>query len=193
MCKVFGTGVPFRSLHKNYVMRNWNKVGVATILGILIMLHLVLNFGIFSGNTNDRRIVEESLLETTAEVSHFAVSDPFDLGSVGTNDSTTSRDYKMSFMITSHVPDLRVKESDIEIFVEGPGGSSAHKSLDSTANEHDGEFAVGLNDTETFTVTVSVWDVSTAGQYRVGISSVKGMVVPKEQFRSSWRTINKEP
>lgn len=126
-----------------------------------------------------------------------------DKGSVSNNDAGTSRDYTFTFEVTAFEEDFYIATSSVNIFVEGAGSASTSFSVDSTADEDTtGVFTVEEGRTETFTVVVSVSNVSTSGQYRVGLDSVEYTTnsngvsglqtkdVVNSDFRTAYRTIN---
>jgi peptidoglycan hydrolase-like protein with peptidoglycan-binding domain len=126
-----------------------------------------------------------------------------DEGSTSNNDANTSRDYRFEFEVTAFEEDFYVATSSVEVFVEGAGSASATYTVDSTADEDtDGVFTIREGETETFTVIVTVSNVTTSGQYRVGLDSVDYTTnsngvsdtetkdVVNSDFRTAYRTIN---
>lgn len=114
-----------------------------------------------------------------------------DEGSVANNDEGTSRDYTFSFEVTADGGDVRIFADEVKTFVEGSGTSKRFASMDSTADEiSDAVFVVREGESETFTVTMTVYDVSVSGQYRVGLDSVGSLDLNNYDFRTSYRTIN---
>lgn len=114
-----------------------------------------------------------------------------DEGSSSNNDESTSRDYTFSFEVTADGGDVRVFADEIETFVEGSGTANRFASMDSTAEEiSSGVFVVHEGQTEVFTVTVTVYNVSVSGQYRVGLDSVGALDLVNSEFRTVYRTIN---
>jgi peptidoglycan hydrolase-like protein with peptidoglycan-binding domain len=126
-----------------------------------------------------------------------------DEGSSSNNDAGTSRDYTFSFEVTAFEEDFYIATSSVNIFAEGAGSVSTTFTVDSTANEDtDGVFTIEEGETEVFTVVVTVSNVSTSGQYRVGLDSVdyttnsngvSGLETKdlnNTEFRTAYRTIN---
>jgi hypothetical protein len=126
-----------------------------------------------------------------------------DKGSTSNNDENTSRDYTFSFQVSAFEEDFYVATSSIAVFVEGAGTSTSSFTVDSTGDEDiDGVFTVEEGQTETFTVTVTISDVGTSGQYRVGLDSVQytessnGLSsretkdVNDSDFRTAYKTVN---
>jgi len=126
-----------------------------------------------------------------------------DKGSASNNDAGTSRDYTFTFEVTAFEEDFYIATSSVNVFLEGAGNASTTFTVDSTADEDTvGVFKIEEGETEVFTVVVTVSNVTTAGQYRVGLDSVEyttnsdgvSGVQTKElnntEFRTAYRTIN---
>jgi len=125
-----------------------------------------------------------------------------DEGSDKNNDDNTSRDFEFTFEVTAFEEDFYVATSSITTFLNG-GTASTTVTVDSSGDEDtDGVFTVEEGSTETFTVIVTVSNVSTTGQYRVGLDSVDytensdGVTdtttkdVENQDFRTAYSTIN---
>lgn len=126
-----------------------------------------------------------------------------DEGSNSNNDANTSRDYRFEFEVTAFEEDFYIATSSVNVFAEGAGTPTYSYTVDSTGDEdEDGVFTVEEGETERFTVTVTISDVSASGQYRVGLDSVEYTTNPdgvsgtetkdvvNSDFRTSYRTIN---
>jgi hypothetical protein len=125
-------------------------------------------------------------------------------GTSANNDAGTSRDYEFSFTVTAFEEDFYVATSSIVIFTEGAGTvATSTFTVDSTGDEdNSGVFTIEEGQTETFTVIVTISDVSTSGQYRVGLDSVdytensdgvsgtSTRDVNNQDFRTIYRNIN---
>jgi hypothetical protein len=126
-----------------------------------------------------------------------------DEGSAANNDNGTSRDFTFTFEVTAFEEDFYVATDSVNVFVEGAGSASTTYTVDSTGDEDtNGVFTIEEGETETFTVVVTVSNVSTSGQYRVGLDSVEYTTNPdgvsnletkdlvNSDFRTAYRTIN---
>jgi hypothetical protein len=115
-----------------------------------------------------------------------------DGGSTSLNDDGNAREYCFSVEVTAVGGDVRVFADEIKTFVDGPGTASRSASMDSTAEEiSSGVFVVRENQTETFTIYVTVYNVSLDGQYRVGLDSVGSVDLNNSDFRTAFRTITR--
>lgn len=126
-----------------------------------------------------------------------------DKGSEKNNDTNTSRDYTFTFEVEALEEDFYIATSLVDVFYDGAGTANIAYTVDSTADEDtNGVFTVNEGDTETFTVVVTVSNVSVSGQYRVGLDSVDyttnsdGVTntstkdVVNSDFRTGYATIN---
>jgi len=126
-----------------------------------------------------------------------------DEGSEKNNDGGTSRDFKFTFDVEAFEEDFYVATSSVNVFVEGAGSATVTYTVTSTGDEDTNDiFTVEEGETETFTVVVTVSNVSVNGQYRVGLDSVdytensngvSGTVtkdVNDSDFRTAYATVN---
>lgn len=114
-----------------------------------------------------------------------------DKGSVANNDANTSRNYTFNFTVSSEGGDVQIFPGDVMTFVEGGASFYASQTVDSTADENrDGAFVIRDGETETFTVVVTISNVSMSGQYRVGLDAVGSVGVKRGDFRTGFGTIN---
>ncbi len=121
------------------------------------------------------------------------ISEFVDLGSRESNEEGTYRDYTFSVEITAVGGDVRVFADELMTFVEGSGTASRIGVMDSTAEEiSSGVYVVQENETEVFTISVNVYNVSQSGQYRVGLESIGGVKVDKTKYRTLYSTINRQ-
>lgn len=125
-----------------------------------------------------------------------------DRGSSANNDANTSRDFTFEFEVTAFEEDFYIASSSVVVFADGAGSATVNYSVQSTADEDTpGVFTVREGETERFTVVVTVSNVSTSGQYRVGLDSVDytensdGVTdtetkdVDNTKFRTAYRTV----
>jgi Fe-S cluster assembly iron-binding protein IscA len=153
----------------------------------------VISEGVASGDTHTLEISG-----IVMEKSGFS-----DKGSEKNNDDGTSRDFKFTFEVEAFEEDFYVATSSVNVFVEGAGTSNVSYTVTSTGDEDTNDvFTIEEGETETFTVIVTVSNVSASGQYRVGLDSVdytensngiSGIVtkdVINSDFRTAYATVN---
>lgn len=136
-------------------------------------------------NAHETPVEEAAVLEVPAESFVDEGS-----GAYGYGDDDTLRWYTFSFKATAIGEDAVISSSSIKVFGEGAGTFLRSYEVSSTAEESSpGVFTVEEGESETFTVTVTLYDVSVSGVYRVGLDSIGATDVDNASFRTSYRTI----
>jgi hypothetical protein len=106
------------------------------------------------------------------------------------DDLDTTGEFNFTFDVEASGEDFYIPENGFEFMVQGATTSVTSSSiLSSTADENtDGILMVNEGDTETFTLSVTVSDVGTSGQYRVILNSIN--VSPYSDGATNLETLN---